>query len=139
MCKEVPSSRGVSTDRSGGPPRAGHTTSSQPETHGTTGGKSDWIHRADQLVHSRGTGEEAPVGVDGLAAVVTAVSDFVDCSPLDLEPLSRYVDPEALDRFVDSPNHLERHLRVEFALAGCNVEVTRFAIDVGCDSAATRN
>lgn len=72
-------------------------------------------------------------------AVVTAVSDFIDCSPLDLEPLYLRVDPDALDRLVDSPSHPERHLQVEFVFAGCNVEVTRAVIGVGYDPAAARN
>jgi hypothetical protein len=71
-------------------------------------------------------------------AVVAAVSDFVDCSPLDLEPLYLRVDPEALDRLVDAPNHLGRRLLVEFDFGGCSVEVTRSGIDVGYATATAQ-
>lgn len=71
--------------------------------------------------------------------VVTAVADVLDCSPLDLEPLYRRVDPSALDTLID--NSLDesskpetegpkRETAVHFDFAGCEVVAMATTINV---------
>lgn len=71
--------------------------------------------------------------------VVTAVADVMGCSPMDLEPLYRRVDPNALDTLIDrsldesSKPETERPKRetaVHFDFAGCEVVAMETTINV---------
>lgn len=65
-------------------------------------------------------------------AIVEAVAAEVGTDPLDLEPLYRAVDPDALDAL--TADHARRDGRsetvVEFSYAGCDVLVSDGAIQV---------
>jgi hypothetical protein len=63
--------------------------------------------------------------------VVAAVADAADTSPMDLEPLARTLDPDALDRFVDRLSDGPVG-SVEFAYSGYDVTVSGDgSVDVG--------
>ncbi|WP_459191595.1 HalOD1 output domain-containing protein [Halosimplex sp. J119] len=53
--------------------------------------------------------------------VVTAVADATNTSPLELEPLARTLDPDALDKFVD---RLSDGPEESVAFAYCGYDVT---------------
>lgn len=63
------------------------------------------------------TFDETPASV----AVTEALADIKHCGPTELEPLYRSVDPDALDRLVDSGSS---RLRVTIELDGFEVVVT---------------
>lgn len=58
-------------------------------------------------------------------AVITAVADTLGCSPLELDPLSTQIDPDALDSLVNGPVGRRDRLTVSFSFAGLSVAVTR--------------
>lgn len=68
-------------------------------------------------------------------SVVTAVANAVGRSPLDLEPLYHYVDPETLDRLVDRPfgSATAESPSVSFDFADYRVTVTPTAVRVVTD------
>jgi hypothetical protein len=63
-------------------------------------------------------------------SVVRAVATAVQRPPLDLEPLSTQVDPEALETLVTGPVGSREGLRISFRFAGCHVAVTPARITV---------
>ncbi len=63
-------------------------------------------------------------------SVVHAVATALGRQPLDLEPLSTQVDPEALETLLDGPIGRREGLTVSFVFAGCTVDVTPTRIDV---------
>ena len=68
--------------------------------------------------------------------VVNAVAEVLDRSPLDLEPLYHFLDPEALDDLVDRSVGTEsvEETTVRFEFAGCRVAVSPVAVQVFTDS-----
>lgn len=56
-------------------------------------------------------------------AVVLAIAEATNRDPLDLDPLYDSVDPDVLDRLVQSPDGERSRSTVEFAHAGCDVTV----------------
>ena len=62
-------------------------------------------------------------------AVISAVADAKDVSPLDLDPLITAIDPDALERLVTSMDSgpTEPASTVEFAYSGYQVAVTEDA------------
>lgn len=65
-------------------------------------------------------------------AIVEAVAAEVGTDPLDLEPLYRAVDPDALDSLTADrdPRDGRSEAVVEFSYAGCDVLVSDGAIQV---------
>lgn len=57
--------------------------------------------------------------------VINAVADTLGCSPLELDPLSTQIDPDALDSLINGPAGWRDRLTVSFSFAGLNVAVTR--------------
>ncbi len=64
--------------------------------------------------------------------VVNAVAKALDRSPLDLEPLYYYLDPEALDHLVDRSLGTDpvEETTVSFEFAGCRVAVSPVDVQV---------
>lgn len=56
-------------------------------------------------------------------ATFVAVAEAKDCDPLDLPPLTRAIDPDALDAFLDESGAPGRYV-TEFEYAECLVTVT---------------
>lgn len=63
---------------------------------------------------------------DAVTTVVMAVADEKGVSPLELEPLAESLDPELLERLVDSDDgpSAGRAPELEFHYADCHVTVT---------------
>ena len=57
-------------------------------------------------------------------AVVLAIADVLGRDPLELEPLSAQLDPEALDTLVAEAAGDHTDLSISFSFAGCAVVVT---------------
>lgn len=66
-------------------------------------------------------------------SVVYAVASALQRQPLDLEPLSTQVDPEALDMLLNGPIGQRQGLSVSFSFAECTVVVTPTRIYVSPD------
>ena len=60
--------------------------------------------------------------------VIHAIADTLGCSPLELDPLSTQVDPEALNSLINGPVGRRDQLTVSFTFAGLSVAVTRTQI-----------
>lgn len=60
--------------------------------------------------------------------VINAVADTLGCSPLELDPLSTQIDPDALDSLINGPVGRRDRLTVSFTFAGLSVAVTRTQI-----------
>lgn len=67
-------------------------------------------------------------------AIVHAVSTALKRQPLDLEPLSAQVDPEALDDLLSGPVGRRDGLKIAFRFEECTVVVTPASISVYVDS-----
>ena len=63
-------------------------------------------------------------------AIIHAVSTALERPPLDLEPLSAQIDPEALDDLLSGSIGRREALSVSFAFEGCTVVVTPTSISV---------
>jgi hypothetical protein len=63
-------------------------------------------------------------------AIIHAVSTVLKRPPLDLEPLSAQIDPEALDDLLSGPIGRREALSVSFAFEECTVVVTPTSISV---------
>lgn len=74
-------------------------------------------------------------------AVISAVSSFRSCGPLDLEPLFHRVEPDALDQFIAAAIKTSVPISVVFDFATCSVEVTESAtiISASADDEAVRS
>lgn len=86
-------------------------------TDGTESGPDDQRYSAN----FRETGDESPS-----ICVVTAVAAATNRDPVDLRPLYRAIDPDALDRLLQSgPDVTARAstCRLEFRFEGCDVAV----------------
>lgn len=58
-------------------------------------------------------------------AVVNAVSELTGSDPMDLEPLYRAIDPDALEAMVATgPVEAGAETRVSFSYSGCDVVVS---------------
>lgn len=66
-------------------------------------------------------------------SIVYAVADALRRQPLDLEPLSTQVDPEALETLLNGPIGQREGLTVSFSFAGCTVVLTPTRIHVSPD------
>jgi hypothetical protein len=80
----------------------------------------------DDSLHSVRLDADEPVAT----SVVHAVASALGRQPLDLEPLSTQVDPEALETLLGGPIGEREGLTVSFRFAGCTVAVTPTRIDV---------
>ncbi|WP_380677789.1 HalOD1 output domain-containing protein [Salinigranum sp. GCM10025319] len=69
-------------------------------------------------------------------AIVHAVSTALKRPPLELEPLSAQLDPEALDNLLSGPIGRREDLSVSFAFEGCTVVVTPTSISIHRDRSA---
>ena len=65
---------------------------------------------------------------DAVRVVINAVADTLGCSPLELDPLSTQIDPDALDSLIHGPVGRRDRLTVSFTFAGLSVAVTRTQI-----------
>jgi hypothetical protein len=63
-------------------------------------------------------------------SIVYAVADTLRRQPLDLEPLSTQVDPEALETLLNGPIGQREELTVSFSFADCMVTLTPTRIHV---------
>jgi hypothetical protein len=63
-------------------------------------------------------------------AIVHAVATALRRQPLDLEPLSAQIDPDALDDLLSGPVGRRDALSVSFRFEGCTVDVTPAEIRV---------
>jgi hypothetical protein len=80
-------------------------------------------------------GAPSDYGFDDSVAerVVTSVAEATDQSPLEMDPISTVVDPDAIDALVRGPDDQGSSVVVEFTYCGQHVTVT--ADDVRLDQA----
>ena len=87
------------------------------------------IHSDDETDHRSQADAICVVPVDPdepiAMAVVNAVADTLECSPLELAPLSSQIDPDALESLMNAPVGRRNRLTVSFSFAGFDVAVTR--------------
>jgi hypothetical protein len=69
-------------------------------------------------------------GEPSTTAVVNAVSKALRKQPLDLEPLSAQIDPDALETLLHGPIGQRERLSVVFQYEGCHVVVTPTVVEV---------
>lgn len=62
--------------------------------------------------------------------VVTTVAEVTGRSPLEMEPLGEVIDPDALDRLLDSPDDRLSSVAVSFDYCGQQVTVAPDSIQV---------
>lgn len=74
----------------------------------------------DDSTHSVRLDADEPVAM----SIVYAVANALQRQPLDLEPLSTQVDPEALETLLNGPIGQRQELSVSFSFAECTVVVT---------------
>lgn len=83
------------------------------------GDRKDIPHSGDHQVYTSSLDADEPTAL----AIVQAVSAATQRSPLDLEPLSMQIDPEALEDLVSGPVGQRDGLTVSFRFGGCTVVV----------------
>lgn len=85
---------------------------------------------SDNGIHTVRLDDDEPSAM----AIVHAVSTALKRQPLDLEPLSAQVDPEALDDLLSGPVGRRDGLENAFRFEECTVVVTPTAVSVYLDS-----
>lgn len=57
-------------------------------------------------------------------SIVTAVAEATNQSPVEMEPLTGRIDPDALDKVLSTSGHKESSVTIAFEYCGCQVTVT---------------